>query len=688
MDHNVHKVKRRRLNSPLTFTPSPWIFTIHTVVCKNSELHLHHPWTQHYLDVPRLFKGDSKASPLRGLQHIDDIDEISKSDDIGVILFKTYSCNEYYSRIERLFDPLQQPKHPPLSNLLPYFYSLKEDGNEAQHWSERVELISSSLKNALHRLTDISLERLENLTNKRNIDELYHYFYFNRKGEPKGISALHNSDQDQVLAFRQFMECTFGHEYDEADRLFSQGDTSWKHLRKLFPPNEVVVTYRDGEPMAYLVQACYQLDNLEFSLDCHSWGFDGAFYQEKTQFTLKWASTEEERIEIQDLEVYPLKYDDTGVEETLRRRGEKFWQCRQRRFIAYTAPQSTFELRTSNPRYMVDMQMYQQIHVDNNPPVREYGGPDVTEAIPPNDPFLLLLPATIHGFGFHDKKWRTLSVKHLSDIKWNTEAFKHLVLHHTKKDLIEALIFSHNSVIAPPSTDVIEGKGNGLILLLHGGPGTGKTLTAESVAELTERPLYRVTCGDIGTNAEDIEGYLETVFHLGTQWNCVVLLDEADIFLEERSPADLQRNALVSVFLRVLEYYEGILILTSNRIGTFDEAFKSRVQLTLHYPPLDQDGRQRIWNNFINRLDHSGVKAHIDKLKDKVDMLSAHELNGREIRNAIQTATLLAQFRGQTLGPRHLKEVIKISNEFEQYLTDVHGHSSSEWARAQGTRAD
>ncbi|KAE8327338.1 P-loop containing nucleoside triphosphate hydrolase protein [Aspergillus sergii] len=208
------------------------------------------------------------------------------------------------------------------------------------------------------------------------------------------------------------------------------------------------------------------------------------------------------------------------------------------------------------------------------------------------------------------------------------------------------------------------------------------------VAELTERPLCRVTCGDIGTNAEDVEGYLETVFHLGTQWNYVVLLDEADTFLEERSSADIERNALVSVFLRVLEYDEGILILTSNRIGTFDEAYKSRVQLTLHYPPLDQDRRQRIWNNFMNRLDHSGVKVYIDKLKDKVDMLSAHELNGRVIRNAIETATLLAQFRGQTLGPRHPKEVIKVSNEFEQYLAEVHGHSLSEWARAQRTRAD
>jgi len=47
--------------------------------------------------------------------------------------------------------------------------------------------------------------------------------------------------------------------------------------------------------------------------------------------------------------------------------------------------------------------------------------------------------------------------------------------------------------------------------------------------------------------------------------------------------ADLKRNSLVSVFLRILEYYDGILILTSNRVEMFDEAFKSRIQVALHY---------------------------------------------------------------------------------------------------------
>lgn len=153
------------------------------------------------------------------------------------------------------------------------------------------------------------------------------------------------------------------------------------------------------------------------------------------------------------------------------------------------------------------------------------------------------------------------------------------------------------------SADVIEGKGNGLTILLHGGPGTGKTLRAESVAELAEKPLYRVTCGDIRTDAEAVEKYLESVLHIGTIWKAgtlyhvpqrcikvadgaqVALFDENDVFQEERSQADLQRNALVSVFLRVLEYYDGILILTSNR-GESDSTTSAQ-DITIQWIPID-----------------------------------------------------------------------------------------------------
>jgi SpoVK/Ycf46/Vps4 family AAA+-type ATPase len=173
------------------------------------------------------------------------------------------------------------------------------------------------------------------------------------------------------------------------------------------------------------------------------------------------------------------------------------------------------------------------------------------------------------GYKLRTKSWLHLDVDRISEVVWNKQAFEHLVVETGTKELVQALVT--NQIVAEKSTDLIQNKGNGLIMLLHGGPGTGKTFTAESVAELAEKPLFRVTCGDVGTEPEEVEKYLQSVLYLGKIWGCVVLLDEADVFLEQRTLNDLTRNALVSVFLRILEYHDGILILTSNRVGNFDE---------------------------------------------------------------------------------------------------------------------
>ena len=136
----------------------------------------------------------------------------------------------------------------------------------------------------------------------------------------------------------------------------------------------------------------------------------------------------------------------------------------------------------------------------------------------------------------------------------------------------------------------------------------------------------------------------------------MVVLDEADVFLEERGLADLQRNALVSVFLRVLEYNVGILILTSNRFGTFDEAFKSRIQLALHYENLTVAQQRKVWRNFLARLkslDASGIDY--DDIMDNVDELVKEDMNGRQIRNAITTARQLALYKERPFCYEHLK---------------------------------
>lgn len=211
-------------------------------------------------------------------------------------------------------------------------------------------------------------------------------------------------------------------------------------------------------------------------------------------------------------------------------------------------------------------------------------------------------------------------------------------------------------------------------MLLHGPPGTGKTFTAESVAELAEKPLYTVTCGDIGTRPEDVEKYLESVLYLGKVWDCVVLLDEADAFLEQRTMDDLTRNALVSVFVRVLEYYEGILNLTANRVGKFDEAFKSRIQLALRYDNLGRSQRTEVWRNFFDRLKMLGERnINYNHIECCVEEFSEYEMNGRQIRNAITTARQLAQFKEERMTDFHLKHVLKMAGKFDKNLRNVRG---------------
>ncbi|KAI0198305.1 hypothetical protein F4808DRAFT_472922 [Astrocystis sublimbata] len=408
---------------------------------------------------------------------------------------------------------------------------------------------------------------------------------------------------------------------------------------------------------------------------------------------------------IDTLDIYPLKYASDEIKQLLLKRGQTFWRCRQRQFVGYShANQDSHDLENANERFMIDYSTYERLHPETNAKAlkvrilqrQEELEVDIMarESLPENG-MINLLPSTLIGYNLRLKKWVNVEVDRIQEIDWNKKAFESLVVDDETKHLVKALI--SNQIQAEKSTDLMSGKGNGLIVLLHGGPGTGKTFTAETyatqnqpiyatVAEIAEKPLYRVTCGDIGTKPEDVEQYLETVLMLGKIWECV-LLDEADVFLEERTLTDLKRNALVSIFLRVLEYYDGILILTSNRVGTFDQAFKSRIQLALHYENLKKPQRRKIWRNFFNRLKDVGeTNVDYDDLGDHIDELAEVEMNGRQIRNAITTARQLAQFDGDKFSYKQLQHVMKVAGKFETYLKEVKGLTDDQIAREDGTR--
>lgn len=326
---------------------------------------------------------------------------------------------------------------------------------------------------------------------------------------------------------------------------------------------------------------------------------------------------------------------------------------------------------------------------DEPSPLANFEDLDPIEDKPPkNDLFFLVCSPNIPAFILCDRRWGHVSLDKLSDVKCDAESFKYLVLDPGVKLTVKALIgkfASTDGKVSPWPNDFVRNKGEGRIFLLHGSPGVGKTCTAECVAELTRRPLLAITNGDL---THPVDRQLSYFLKLGERYGALVLLDEADVYLEARRARDLSRNALVSVFLRALEYYRGVLFLTTNRVGSFDPAFTSRIHVALHYRRLTDADRGRIWANNFDRLERdSAGKVYVTaSAREYVLSRSGGEeaggeeldelrWNGREIRNALQTAVALAETEAVEeglekvgLAARHLRQVAKMSMGFKDFI--------------------
>jgi SpoVK/Ycf46/Vps4 family AAA+-type ATPase len=261
---------------------------------------------------------------------------------------------------------------------------------------------------------------------------------------------------------------------------------------------------------------------------------------------------------------------------------------------------------------------------------------DKIDEIPPSE--LHFCAPTVFGYSFVTKMWGRLVADKFSPIIWNKAAFEHLVLPEGTKTLIKSLVDADRAG-SELVKDVITGKGGGCIVILHGRPGTGKTLTAEAIAEERQKPLMVISVGELGKDASELEAKLVDILEISKLWEAVLLLDEADVFLEARSLHELHRNAMVGVFLRLLEYHQRVMFLTTNRVTTLDEAFKSRISIAIKYRDLDHDARRQVWENFLGLAGvkivdgtANGVEEGVATItKANVKKLAAKKLNGRYI---------------------------------------------------------
>lgn len=233
-------------------------------------------------------------------------------------------------------------------------------------------------------------------------------------------------------------------------------------------------------------------------------------------------------------------------------------------------------------------------------------------------------------FSFDAKGYVYADVDDLDVYEYDATAMDRLFLPAKMKAVLGTLFATPTEQLFG---DLIRGKHGGIVILASGNPGVGKTLTAEAYAEVAARPLYVLEFGELGTSVEQIERNLEAIFARVVRWRAVLQFDECEIFLAQRGD-DLERSAIVGIFLRMLDYYEGLLFLTTNRPETLDYAIRSRVMIRLEYPDLDPATRTDVWRAMFAA---AGLRLSDGSFED----LARADLNGRQIRNLVRLVRIL-----------------------------------------------
>jgi len=234
----------------------------------------------------------------------------------------------------------------------------------------------------------------------------------------------------------------------------------------------------------------------------------------------------------------------------------------------------------------------------------------------PIHPYLLM-----YHLDLHQHLW--VHADHLSPYRYRPELKDKLVLPPEQVDLIDILTAEMDVLM----DDIVAGKSGGTTVLCTGPAGVGKTLTAEVYAEIVGRPLYRVHSGQLGLDVASMEQALREALIRAQRWGAVMLIDEADVYIRRRDD-NIATNAVVGVFLRVLEYFNGLLFLTSNRMDDIDEAIVSRCIAMIRYQLPDPAERERIWRVMAEQFDIGLQDAMPGLLAARFAQASGRDIKG------------------------------------------------------------
>ncbi|KAI2735150.1 hypothetical protein DTO013E5_9491 [Penicillium roqueforti] len=569
------------------------------------------------------------------------------------------------------------------------------------------EGLRDSLRDVLHDIKAVSLMEI-----KPSIEQnfLFHFLpELDRCAENMDSSSDHESAHaEHLLLLINHLKHAYASTLQRLESMLQHGHITYDLLWALFKPGCHVYTTCIGtkEPRCAVFDAGEEMtqnDETWLNLECRFLDYNGFKFGEAGIF-LRVAKFRGSK-PIESLEAFPLCHHPSHeqVRKDLVERGQKFRNlagshvrhCEGSAFFMNKG--KAFKVNI-NSRVGVDAAFFHEMQPNySRPSLRDIGVKDKdgisvidigamlmedrerekekmrgdgVDAQKLSEADLLVSCPTLCCFSFKDKMFLECAVSALRDVDWSPESFDCLKIPSETKTILLSLAKTRLGMIPTvPFDDVIDGKGQGFNILLNGPPGVGKTFTVEATSEYFKLPLYSISAGELVVNHGDsnaLEQQLETVFKIAKHFNAVLLLDEADAFMEQRTSYHDTHNRLVTIFLRKLEYYQGILFLTSNRGIQFDDAILSRIHLIIEYENLTREFRRELWSTFLSKACTMQGPTIVED--HELRRLESLDLNGREIKNVAAIAHALAEADVNQVNYKYLKLAAesnkKFSNEF------------------------